>query len=111
MCAVLIMDSYHISNKSRDSAVAIATGYGLDDRGVGIRFPVRSRIFSHPRRPTRLCGPPNLLSDGYRELFPRAVKRPGCEADHSPPASAEDKKIWIYTSIPPYALMAYCLIS
>jgi hypothetical protein len=26
------------------------------------------------------------------------VKRPGLEADHSPPASAEVKKMWIYTS-------------
>jgi hypothetical protein len=33
------------------------------------------------------------------------------EADHSPPASAEIKKIWIYTSTPPYAFMASCLIS
>jgi hypothetical protein len=31
-------------------------------------------------------------------LSPR-VKRPGCEADHSPPLSAEVKKIWIYTYI------------
>jgi hypothetical protein len=35
------------------------------------------------------------------------IKRPGCDADHSPPASAEVKKIWIYTSTPPYAFMAY----
>jgi hypothetical protein len=28
------------------------------------------------------------------------------EADHSPPASAEVKKMWIYTSTPPYAFMA-----
>jgi hypothetical protein len=28
------------------------------------------------------------------------VKRPGHEADHSPPTSAEVKKMWIYTSIP-----------
>jgi hypothetical protein len=28
------------------------------------------------------------------------VKRPGREADHSPPASAEVKKMWIYTSTP-----------
>jgi hypothetical protein len=33
------------------------------------------------------------------------VKRPGCEADHSPPTSAEVKKIWIYTFTTPYALM------
>jgi hypothetical protein len=28
-----------------DSAVGIATGYGLDDRGVGVRTTVGSRIF------------------------------------------------------------------
>ncbi|PNF25415.1 hypothetical protein B7P43_G08793 [Cryptotermes secundus] len=33
--------------------------------------------------------------------FP-GVKRPGLEADHSPPTSAEIKKMWIYTSTPPY---------
>jgi hypothetical protein len=32
--------------KSRDSVVGIATGYGLDNRGVGVRVPVGSRIFS-----------------------------------------------------------------
>jgi hypothetical protein len=34
------------------------------------------------------------------------VKLPGHEADHSPPTSAEFKKTWIYTSIPPYVFMA-----
>jgi hypothetical protein len=38
------------------------------------------------------------------------VKRPGREADRSPPASAEVKKMWFYTSTPPYAFMAQCLI-
>jgi hypothetical protein len=28
------------------------------------------------------------------------IKRPECEADHSPPASDEDKKMWINTSTP-----------
>jgi hypothetical protein len=36
---------------NRDSSVGIATGYGLDDRGVGIRVPVGSRIFSSPQCP------------------------------------------------------------
>jgi hypothetical protein len=33
------------------------------------------------------------------------VKRLEREADHSPPTSAEVKKMWIYTSTPPYAFM------
>jgi hypothetical protein len=52
---------------SRDSSVGIATALSrLDDRGVGVRIPVVWRIFSYPRRPDRLWGPPNLLSNGYR---------------------------------------------
>jgi hypothetical protein len=84
-----------------DSVVGIATGYGLDDREVGDRVPVGSRIFSSPRRPDRLWVPPSILSNGYR-----GVKRPVREADHSPPTTAEVKKIWIYTSILSYAFMA-----
>jgi hypothetical protein len=79
--------------KSQDSSVDTATSYGLDDRGVGVQVPVGVRIFTSPDRPHRLWGPPNLLSNGYRG-------RLGHEADHSPPASAEVKKIWIYTSTP-----------
>jgi hypothetical protein len=54
---------------SRVSVVGRATGYGLDDRGAGIRVPVGSRIFSSPRRTDRLWGPPSLLSNGYSGLF------------------------------------------
>jgi hypothetical protein len=54
-----------------DSAVGIATGYGLEGRGVGVRVPVVSRIVSSPRRPDRLWGAPNLLSNRYLVLFTR----------------------------------------
>jgi hypothetical protein len=37
---------------------------------------------------------------------PQGAKRPEHEADHSPPTSAEVKKMWIYISIPTYAFMA-----
>jgi hypothetical protein len=37
--------------RSRDSAVGIATGYGLGDGGVGVRVPVGSRIVFSLRRP------------------------------------------------------------
>jgi hypothetical protein len=48
-----------------------------------------------------------------RPLAPRTIPgtqepgyQQGCEADHSPPANAEVKKMWIYTSTHPYAFMA-----
>jgi hypothetical protein len=47
---------------------------------------------------------PTSYPMGSAGSFP-GVKRPGREADRSPPASAEVKKMWIYTSIPTYAFM------
>jgi hypothetical protein len=68
---------------SGDSAVGIATDYGLDDRRVGVRIPVGSRIFTFPQCPDRLWGPPSLLSIGtgcvklttHLKLVPRSRKR------------------------------------
>jgi len=39
------------------------------------------------------------------------VKRPGREADHSLPSSAEVKNVSSYTSSPQYNFMAYCLVT
>jgi hypothetical protein len=35
-------------NKSHDSSVAKATGYGLDDRSSRVRFPAKAGNFSLP---------------------------------------------------------------
>jgi hypothetical protein len=56
---------------SRDNTVGIATGYGMEDRGVGVRVTVGSRIFSSRRRPDRIWGLASLLSNGYWEFLPR----------------------------------------
>jgi hypothetical protein len=56
---------------SRGSAVGIATAYEQDDRGVGVRVPSGSRIFTSPYRQDWLWGLPNLISNENQGLFPR----------------------------------------
>jgi hypothetical protein len=90
----------------RDSAVSITTGYGLDDQGVGSSSPAGGKNFhfSMSTRPA-LGVHPASYPIGTGGSFP-GVKRPGPEADKSPPTSTEIKKIWICTSTPPYDFMA-----
>jgi hypothetical protein len=76
--------------------------YGLDDRAS---FAGSSReFFSSPQSPDQL-GP---TQPPIQRLL--GVKQSGCEADHSPPSSAEVKNAWKYTSTLPYVLMAWCLL-
>jgi hypothetical protein len=84
------------SDKYLECSVGIATGYGLDGRGIGVRFPVGVRIFFSPRPPIQRV----------MEALSPEIKRPGRESDHSTPASVEIKNTWIYTSTPPYVFMA-----
>jgi hypothetical protein len=82
----------------------IVTGYGLEDREVGVRVPVGSIIFSASSRPD--LGPSQPPIQWELGSISSAVKRSGREADHSPTTSAEVKKMWIYVYTPPYAFMA-----
>jgi hypothetical protein len=54
----------------RGSLVDIETGYELDDRGVGVQFPVVSRIFSSPHRPDIFGVHPTSYPVGTRGSFP-----------------------------------------
>jgi hypothetical protein len=49
-----LVDKVALEQVFCDTIVGIATSYGLDDREVGVRVPVGSRIFSSPDRPDRL---------------------------------------------------------
>jgi hypothetical protein len=60
-----------LEGEGKHSAVGIATGYGLDGRGIGVRVPIKERLFSHPRRPYLFWGSFRLTSNGYWELFLR----------------------------------------
>jgi hypothetical protein len=71
--------------RSRDSAVGIVSGYGLQDREAEVLVPVGSRIFSTSSRPAVEPTQPPI------QWVPE-VTRPGREADNSPPTSAEFKK-------------------
>jgi hypothetical protein len=61
-------------------------------------------ISGRAQHPDRLWGPLSLLSNGYRGFFPHRVKRLGREAYHSPPSSAEVKKVQHCISNPPIRL-------
>jgi hypothetical protein len=76
---------------------------GFDSwRGLGIfLFTTASRTVLGPTQPP-IQWVPESLSLG--------VKRPGREADYSPPSSAEVKYPWSYTFTPPYVFMAWCLV-
>jgi hypothetical protein len=89
-----------------DSSVGIATGYGLDEQRGGSSSPGRVKKFSLLHIVQTGSGVhPTSYKMGTWVSFP-GVKRQGREADHSPLTSAEVKKMWIYTSTPPYVFMA-----
>jgi hypothetical protein len=92
--------SYKIEKKKDMVEISTATGYGLNDQGVGVQVPKRERIFSSPCHPGQVWGPPSVQSNGYEGLFPPRVKWMAHEADHSPVHTVKDKKTWIYTATP-----------
>jgi hypothetical protein len=71
--------------RSRGSSVSIVSGYGLDDRAIGVRSPAGARDFS-----CSLCvqtgsgAHPASCIMGTGGPFPGGKALPGRDADHSP---------------------------
>jgi hypothetical protein len=77
-------------NRSRGSSGSTVSDYGLEDRAIGVRSPAEAKDFS-----SSLCvqtgsgAHPASCSLGIGGPFPGVKARPGRDADHSPPSSAE----------------------
>jgi hypothetical protein len=65
---------------------------------------VKNFLLSTSSRPALVFTQPPI--QWIPEALSSGVKRPGREAEVSPPASAKVKEIWIYTPTTPYAFMA-----
>jgi hypothetical protein len=72
------------------SSGSIVSDYGLDDRAIGVRSPTGAEDFS-----SILCvqtgsgAHPASCTMGTGGPFPGGKARPGRDADHLPPSSAE----------------------
>jgi len=90
------------NEKLSNSAVGIASRYGLD--GLGFKSRWRPEVFCFPE--TVHMVPGAYLVDTVDSPLhpPPGVKRPGRDIDHSPPSSAEIKNEWSFTSASPVGL-------
>jgi hypothetical protein len=82
--------------KTRDSSVGISTGYGLDDRMIGFRFPAGAVNFSHRRRVQTGSGA-HPVGIGAVSL---EVKRKGMKLTTHLHLLPRSKNAWSYASTP-----------
>jgi hypothetical protein len=85
-----IKTKYNREGMSRGSSGSVVSDYGLDDRAIGVQSPAGAKDFS-----SSLCvqtgseAHPASCTMGTGSPFPGGKARPGRDADHSPPPSAE----------------------
>jgi hypothetical protein len=76
--------------RSRDSSISIVSDYGLDDRAIGVRSPAGVKDSSSFLSVQAGSGAYSASCPmGTGDTFPGGKVRPGRDADHSPPSSAE----------------------
>jgi hypothetical protein len=74
------------------SSVSIVSDYGLDDQAIGVWSLAEAKVFSSSLYVQTGSGAhPASCTVRTRGPFPRGKVWPGCNADHSPPSSAEVK--------------------
>jgi hypothetical protein len=87
---LLLLSVRHGTRRSRESSGGIVSDYGLDDRAIVVRSSAGAKDFS-----SSLCvqtgsgAHPASCTMGIGGSFPGGKARPGLDADHSPPSSAE----------------------
>jgi len=83
---------------------------GWTTRVLGFDFPREFGIFLFTTESRTALGSTQPLIQWVTGPLSPGVKRPGREADHSPPSSAEVKSAWMYTSTPPYVFMPWYFV-
>jgi hypothetical protein len=74
----------------RVSSGSIVSDYGLDDRAIGVRSPAGAKDFSSSLFvQTGFGAHAASCTMGTGDPFSGGKARPGRDADHSPPSSAE----------------------
>jgi hypothetical protein len=98
------------STRSRDSSVIIALGYGLNDRRFESRHGLGIFLYATVSRPAP--GPTQHPIQWVLGSLSLGVRRPGREADHSPPSSAEIKECveLAIRPVPQYAFVVRCSV-
>jgi hypothetical protein len=99
MCSYFVL--FLATKKEPGQFSGIAMGYGLDDRGGGGSRPGQGlRIFLLTIASKLALGPTQPPIQWVAGALSLGVKRPGREADRSPPSSAKVKNARSYTSAP-----------
>jgi hypothetical protein len=90
---------------SRVSSGSTVSGYGLDDRAIGVRSPAGAQDFSSSLFVQTGSGAhPASCTMGTGDHFPGAKARPRHDADHSPHLVPRSSMSRSYTSSPPKRL-------
>jgi hypothetical protein len=85
-CLFNLFSEFLIARFHLARTVSTVPDYGLDDQAIGVRSPAGAKDFPVTSVSRQAL---SLLYNGYQASFPRGKARPGRDADHSPPSSAE----------------------